>query len=120
MKKMHRVRRLGVVAALLGLGCVMLLLVDYGIALVRAPGEKSRVEELVKQVKTDPEAAVELHEERERQTLASMARETRSRVAAWASDCDARSQNRIVCDSPAARSKGPTLRSAARSEAVEI
>jgi NADH:ubiquinone oxidoreductase subunit E len=81
MKKMQG--RLGMASALVALGCVIVLLADYGIALGRASGEKSRVQALEERAKTDPEAATELHEERERQTLASMARETRSRAVAW-------------------------------------
>jgi NADH:ubiquinone oxidoreductase subunit E len=59
------------------------LLVDYGVAVYRAPAEKARIEELEAQVKTDAGAAEVLHGERERQTNASLSRKTRWRALAW-------------------------------------
>jgi len=63
---------------------VAFLIADYTVAAVRAPGGKDRIEQLEKGAKTDPAVSAELHDERERQTVASLARKNRSRVAAWA------------------------------------
>jgi NADH:ubiquinone oxidoreductase subunit E len=71
------------VSAAVGVICILFLVVDYGIALGRSGAERERVTELEAAVKADPEIAQALHDERERQTLASMARDARGRVAAW-------------------------------------
>jgi NADH:ubiquinone oxidoreductase subunit E len=71
-----------VAAAVVAIG-MLFLVVDWGIAMSRAPSEKARVDELREQVATDAAIAEALHEERERQTLASVARKERARVAAW-------------------------------------
>jgi NADH:ubiquinone oxidoreductase subunit E len=62
--------------------CVALLIGDHTLAVWRSSGEASRVEQL-EEHRSDAEAALRLHEERERQTAASVARETRGRIAAW-------------------------------------
>jgi NADH:ubiquinone oxidoreductase subunit E len=77
------VRRLGTVAGLVVLVCTVWLIVDYAVTVSRAPGEKSRVEELHEQVKTDAGAAETLHQERERQTDVSLLRKSRNRRIAW-------------------------------------
>jgi len=76
-------RRLVVLSAVLALGCGLLLIVDLAVASLRAPADASRIEEFVEQTKTDPEAATKLHDERERQTNASLARKARGRAASW-------------------------------------
>jgi NADH:ubiquinone oxidoreductase subunit E len=63
--------------------CVALLIGDHAIAAWRSAGQASLVRELGEQSKSDEEAALRLHQERERQTAASLARETRGRIAAW-------------------------------------
>jgi NADH:ubiquinone oxidoreductase subunit E len=75
--------RLGIAAAVLVLVCASVLIGDYLIALNRAPEEGSLVERLEQQVKTDFGIAEELHGERERQTLAEIAREQRSQIVGW-------------------------------------
>jgi len=76
-------RRLVVLSAVLALACGLLLIVDLTVASLRAPAEASRIEELEEQTKSDPEAAAKLHDERERQTNASLARKARGRAASW-------------------------------------
>jgi len=76
-------RRVGRRAAVVALGCVVVLLVDHAIAVVRSPGETGRVVQLEEQTKGDATVAAQLHQERERQTDASLARELRGRIAAW-------------------------------------
>ena len=76
-------RRLTVASAMVILVCLTVLLADYVVAARRAPDEKLVVDELVAQVKENAGAATPLHEERERQTVASISRETRSQAVAW-------------------------------------
>jgi NADH:ubiquinone oxidoreductase subunit E len=59
------------------------LIADYTVAAVRAPAEKDLIEKFEEGAKTDAQFAKELHDERERQTLASVARKNRSRIVAW-------------------------------------
>jgi len=68
-----------VVVGLLAIG----LIADYTVAAVRAAGDKERIETLEEGAKTESAVSQELHDERERQTLASLARNERSLVAAW-------------------------------------
>jgi NADH:ubiquinone oxidoreductase subunit E len=82
-KQVKIARRMALLSAVLALLCGLLLIVDLAVASLRAPAEASLIEELEKLVKTDPEAATTLHEERERQTNASLARKARGRAAAW-------------------------------------
>jgi NADH:ubiquinone oxidoreductase subunit E len=77
------VLRLGTAAGLVILVCVIWLIADYVVALRRAPGEKSLVEEMHEQVKTDAGIAETLHQERERQTDVSLRRKSQSRIIAW-------------------------------------
>ncbi|NIM02405.1 MAG: hypothetical protein GTN89_12030 [Acidobacteria bacterium] len=67
------------VAGLLTVG----LIGDWAVGAVHAPGDKALVEELEEAAKTDHEVSQQLHDERERQTLASVDRKDRARVAAW-------------------------------------
>jgi NADH:ubiquinone oxidoreductase subunit E len=89
MKTMSRDRqrkvslRLSLASAFVILVGAGLLIGDHVATTLRAPSEKSRVEGLVEQVKTEPEVAELLHDERERQTNVSLARKSRSRVVAW-------------------------------------
>lgn len=69
----------GVVAAL----CVLVLLGDHLVAVASATGDAARIAALESQVGEDAAVAAQLHEERERQTAASLARERRGRLAAW-------------------------------------
>jgi len=82
-KQGKTVLRLGIASAVLVLVCTTVLIGDYLIALNRAPEEESLVERLEQQVKTDFGIAEELHGERERQTVAEIAREGRSQIVAW-------------------------------------
>lgn len=75
--------RVGIVSALVLSVGTLLLLVDYGIAARRAPVEKERIEALESLTKEDPGSSKSLHDERERQTEASLARKARSRSIAW-------------------------------------
>jgi NADH:ubiquinone oxidoreductase subunit E len=75
--------RLGMVAGLAALVCVIFLIADYVTVVRRAPDEKSRVDELHEQVKTDAAVAETLHQERERQTDDSLRRKSRNRSVAW-------------------------------------
>ena len=68
-----------VVVGLLTVG----LIADYAVAAIGAPDAKKRIEELEEGAKTESQASEELHDERERQTLASLARKKRGRIAAW-------------------------------------
>ena len=82
-RQMTIARRLSVASGAIVLGCIALLVGDYLIAVVRAPGEAERVKELEAQVKSDAGVAEPLHDERERQTNARIARKTRGRWAGW-------------------------------------
>ena len=76
-------RRLGAgLAAAAGTAAVLtsaFLIGGQVAAMRRAPAEAARLEALEERVRTDPEAAVELEAERERQTVRSVAREARNR-----------------------------------------
>jgi len=82
-KKRKIARRLAVWSALLAIVCGLLLVVDFGGASLRTADDASLIEELEELTKTDPGAATKLHDERERQTNASLARKARARVASW-------------------------------------
>ena len=75
--------RVGLASALVAAVCTAVLIADHLAALSRADDESQLVEALREQVGTDHEVAAPLHEERERQTDVSMAREARSRTIAW-------------------------------------
>lgn len=75
--------RLSLASAIVILVGAGLLIGEQVAATLRAPSEKSHVEGLVEQVKTEPEVAKRLHDERERQTNVSLARKSRSRAVAW-------------------------------------
>jgi NADH:ubiquinone oxidoreductase subunit E len=77
------VRRVAVGSAVAALVCASALLADHAVAAWRATSEKTRVERLEAQAKTDAATASPLHDERKQQTDASLARETRGRVLAW-------------------------------------
>jgi len=62
---------------------VVVLVGEYVLTLTAEPGNKRAVDEYVTQVKTDSEAAQLLHDERDRQTAVSLARQTRGKIAAW-------------------------------------
>jgi NADH:ubiquinone oxidoreductase subunit E len=83
VKQTKIARRLGIVSALVALVCASALIADHVVAVRHAPSDKVLVESLEEQVKTEPGIATSLHEERERQTVASLARKARRRVAAW-------------------------------------
>jgi len=76
-------RRVAVGSAVAALVCTSALVADHAVAAWRAPAEKSRIERLEAQAKTEAALATPLHDERKRQTDLSLARETRSRVFAW-------------------------------------
>jgi NADH:ubiquinone oxidoreductase subunit E len=76
-------RRLGAASALVAFVSVGALVADHFVAVRRAPAEKSRVQALEAQVKTQAGMAAALHEERQRQAARSLARESRDRVLAW-------------------------------------
>lgn len=69
--------------ALIALVCTIVLVADHLAALRVQADEKIRVEELERQTGTDVEAAVLLHEERQRQTEVTLAREAHNRLLAW-------------------------------------
>jgi NADH:ubiquinone oxidoreductase subunit E len=75
--------RITVAAAVVVVLCTVCLIADYTVAAVQAPGDKDRIEELEAGVKSESGVAQELHDERERQTDARLAREKRSRIFAW-------------------------------------
>jgi NADH:ubiquinone oxidoreductase subunit E len=64
--------------------CTLPLLVDHAASIWRTPGDTTRVAQLQERATTEPELAFQLHEERERQTNASLAHEVRARALAWA------------------------------------
>jgi NADH:ubiquinone oxidoreductase subunit E len=72
--------RVSGLVVLCGLG---FLVADHGVAWGRSDSEKATIETLEAQVKREPAAAQALHEERERQTDASLARRERSGRVAW-------------------------------------
>jgi NADH:ubiquinone oxidoreductase subunit E len=76
-------RRLGIASAAVILICAVVLIADHLVAMARADSEKSRVDELVEQIKTDATIAESLHGEREQQTNVSITRKTRNRALAW-------------------------------------
>jgi NADH:ubiquinone oxidoreductase subunit E len=75
--------RVAVGSAVAVLVCTSALVADHAVAAWRAAAEKSRIERLEGQAKTDAAIAAPLHDERKRQTDVSLARETRGRVLAW-------------------------------------
>jgi len=77
------VRRLGIVAAVVGLVCTGLLIGDHLIDVRREAADKVRFEQLEEEVKTDAVMAEVLHEAREVGTERSLARKTRTRVFGW-------------------------------------
>lgn len=76
-------RRVALASALGALLCTGALVVDHAVAVGRASGEQGRVQALEQSVKTKPNQAAALHEERKRQTDASRRREARGRALAW-------------------------------------
>ena len=76
-------RRVAIGSALVALVCTGALVADHAVAVWRARAEKSRIERLEAQAKTEAAIAAPLHDERKRQTDLSRARETRGRVFAW-------------------------------------
>jgi len=76
-------RRVAIGSALVALVCTGALVADHAVAVWRARAEKSRIERLEAQAKTEAAIAAPLHDERKRQTGVSLARETRGRVLAW-------------------------------------
>jgi NADH:ubiquinone oxidoreductase subunit E len=82
-KQLKQARRLAIVSAALVVVCVSVLVGQYVLALIAAPEEKRVVDAYVEQVKSDHEAAAPLHEERDRQTLASIFRRDTGKIAAW-------------------------------------
>ncbi len=81
--QMRVARRVALVSGVVALVCTAVLIVDHALAVWRAPAEKATIEELEGQTKEDAEIATQLHDERKRQTDASLARETRERALAW-------------------------------------
>lgn len=81
---MKNAKRLGLVSAAVIVVCVVMLVGEYVLTLTAEPENKRLVDDYVTQVKTDSEAGQLLHDERDRQTAASLARQTRGKVAAWA------------------------------------
>jgi NADH:ubiquinone oxidoreductase subunit E len=75
--------RVGVLSALVAILCTILLIADWAIAVRLAPEDKTRVESLEEQVKTDSAVAEQLHGERERQTDDSLSRKRLHRTLAW-------------------------------------
>ena len=73
----------GLISALIMLACTALLITDYVAAVQRASADQSRVDALREQVATEPEVAVPLHEELERQRDVSLAREGHNKQIAW-------------------------------------
>jgi NADH:ubiquinone oxidoreductase subunit E len=80
---MRNARRWVVVSGVVALVCVALLIVDYVAGVRRAPDEKQTVETLQERVKLDATVAEGLHEERERQTEASIGRAGRAKILSW-------------------------------------
>ena len=76
-------RRVAIGSALVALVCTGALVADHAVAVWRARAEKSRIERLEAQAKTEAAIAAPLHDERKRQTGVSLARDTRGRVLAW-------------------------------------
>jgi len=83
-KQFTNARRLAIVSGAVIVVCLVLLIGEYVLTLTAASGNVRVVDEYVTSVKTDFEAAQLLHDERDRQTAVSIARETRGTVAAWA------------------------------------
>jgi NADH:ubiquinone oxidoreductase subunit E len=83
MRSTHAVRRVAVGSAVVALVCASALVADHAGAAWGATSEKARIERLEAQAKTDAAIAPPLHDERKRQTDASLGRETRGRVLAW-------------------------------------
>ena len=82
-KQLKNARRLGIVSAAVVVVCLVLLVGEYVLTLTAEPGNKRVVDEYITQVKTDHEAAQLLHDERDRQTSVSLARQRRGKIAAW-------------------------------------
>ena len=76
-------RRVALVSGLVTLACTAVLIAGHALAVWRAPTEKATIVQLEGQTKEDAEIAAELHDERKRQTDASLAHETRERALAW-------------------------------------
>jgi NADH:ubiquinone oxidoreductase subunit E len=76
-------RRIAVGSAVVAFACATALVADHAVAVSRAPAQKSRIEGLEEQTRTDAAMAAPLHDERKRQTDLSRARESRGRVLAW-------------------------------------
>jgi NADH:ubiquinone oxidoreductase subunit E len=76
-------KRLGWVSAAVIVACLVMLVGEYVLTLMAEPGNKRVVDDYITQAKTDAEVAQLLHDERDRQTAVSLARQTRGKVAAW-------------------------------------
>jgi NADH:ubiquinone oxidoreductase subunit E len=76
--------RLAVASAVVVFVAATVLIATHVAYVWGARDEKARIVTLEEQTKDDPEVAARLHDERKRQTDASLARETRSRALAWA------------------------------------
>jgi NADH:ubiquinone oxidoreductase subunit E len=75
--------RIGLLAGVVAVLCLLLLVGDWALAARQAPADAEQVAALVEAVKLDSEVAPRLHDERERQTAASLGRKARARVFAW-------------------------------------
>ena len=82
-RQLRMARGLGTVSVLVALVALVGLLADHVVALRRAPAERSRVQGLEEEVKTDARKASALHDERKQQTDRSVARDRRGRALAW-------------------------------------
>jgi NADH:ubiquinone oxidoreductase subunit E len=82
-RQLRNAKRLGIVSGVVVVLCLFLLIGEYVLTLTAEPGNKRVVDEYVTQVKTDAEAAQLLHDERDRQTAVSLARQSRGKIAAW-------------------------------------
>lgn len=82
-RKMKIARGVVIVSGLVALACTIVMIADWVVAVGRAPSEKSTIETLESQTKTDAATAEALHAERERQTAVTLVRKTRNRRLAW-------------------------------------
>jgi len=82
--QMKIARRLAAVSGGVLLSCTLTLVVDHGLGVWRDAERTARIVELEGQTKEDAEKATPLHEERKGWTDASLGRELRGQVLAWA------------------------------------
>jgi NADH:ubiquinone oxidoreductase subunit E len=76
-------RVLAISSAVVVAACVGFLIVDYLVSTYRAPIEKSHVETMEEAVRTDAKVSVTLTTERDRQTVASMGRDSVNAAVGW-------------------------------------